>query len=287
MKIALGTVQFGLPYGAFNTTGQVHIDEVRQILELAANAGIQLLDTAHAYGSSESTIGEVCAADKFNLVTKIPALSASDPETALPFLFNESLQRLRTDRVYGLLLHRATDLLAASGPCVWKSMEALQKSNRVRRIGVSVYGPQEAQEVIERYPIQLIQLPLNIFDRRHIESGLLALCHDRGIEVHVRSAFLQGFALTQPDQLNGHLLRWQGLLSAFNQRCRDLQITPLQGALRFVLDQAAVQQVVVGVDSTHQLHQIIAAVQCTALPDGWHAGLSCTDLDLTDPSRWQ
>ena len=49
-KIALGTVQFGLDYGVNNKRGKIPADEVFRILDKAAEAGIDTLDTAHAYG---------------------------------------------------------------------------------------------------------------------------------------------------------------------------------------------------------------------------------------------
>ena len=59
MKLALGTVQFGLPYGITNQQGQVPSDEVARMLKLAAASGIDTLDTASTYGTSESVLGEI------------------------------------------------------------------------------------------------------------------------------------------------------------------------------------------------------------------------------------
>ncbi|MDZ7809365.1 MAG: aldo/keto reductase [Arhodomonas sp.] len=70
MKLALGTVQFGLDYGVANASGQVPVDEVRRILALARESGVDTLDTAAAYGESEAVLGAAGAGD-FRLVTKI------------------------------------------------------------------------------------------------------------------------------------------------------------------------------------------------------------------------
>ena len=56
-KIALGTVQLGLAYGANNTVGLPSEQEAADIVRLAAGAGVAMLDTAHGYGLSE----EQCA----------------------------------------------------------------------------------------------------------------------------------------------------------------------------------------------------------------------------------
>ena len=57
MKIALGTVQWGLEYGISNKKGIPSNDELDQILSLASVSGINLLDTASSYGNAEMRIG--------------------------------------------------------------------------------------------------------------------------------------------------------------------------------------------------------------------------------------
>ena len=69
MKIALGTVQFGINYGVNSTTGQVQPDEVRKILTYARTQNITLLDTASSYGDSEKVLGSV-GIKNFSIVTK-------------------------------------------------------------------------------------------------------------------------------------------------------------------------------------------------------------------------
>ena len=73
-QLCLGTVQFGLPYGITNQTGQVPEKEVRSILALAASSGISLLDTAQAYGNAESVLGHCWPKDAARrLISKLPA----------------------------------------------------------------------------------------------------------------------------------------------------------------------------------------------------------------------
>ena len=59
MKLALGTVQFGLNYGIANQQGQASRDEARSILEHARSNGMDMLDTAIAYGESEQRLGKI------------------------------------------------------------------------------------------------------------------------------------------------------------------------------------------------------------------------------------
>ena len=77
-RIGLGTVQMGLAYGVANTTGQPALAEVNAILTNASELGIDLLDTASAYGNSEEVIGKL-ADGQFKIVSKW----IENPETAL------------------------------------------------------------------------------------------------------------------------------------------------------------------------------------------------------------
>lgn len=287
MKLALGTAQFGMAYGTFNRTGQVPLLEIHKILDFAASKGVGVLDTAHSYGSSEEVLGQIDAGARFDVVTKIPALNGLHAAVRAPKLFSQSLDRLRLGRVYGLLLHRAADLFEEGADALWQSLEALKVHGQVQKIGFSASGPEEALQILQRFPVDLVQIPMNVFDARHRDSAVLALCQERGVEVHARSVFLQGFALAVPDELTGHLAKYRGLLSAFRTCCAKLGVSPLHGALQYALKQLEVTRVVVGTDSLAQCEDIVRA-SCgaqIAFPSEFES-VRCDDLDLIDPSRW-
>ena len=56
-RLALGTVQLGMPYGIANLTGQVSHQQAKAMLQLALTNGIDTLDTAMSYGDSEACLG--------------------------------------------------------------------------------------------------------------------------------------------------------------------------------------------------------------------------------------
>ena len=112
-QLCLGTVQFGLTYGVTNQAGQVPEEEVLRILDLAASSGIELLDTAQAYGTAESVLGRCWPEDKpRRLISKLTARTGRQSwETS----FVASLHRLQSPKLDGFLLHNASDLLAPDG----------------------------------------------------------------------------------------------------------------------------------------------------------------------------
>lgn len=195
-KLALGTAQFGLNYGIANKHGKVELSNAKKIIEQASKAKIDMLDTAVAYCDSEVTLGIIGVA-KFNVVSKLPALpeGCDDIESWVTEQVEGSLRRLCCSSLYGLLLHRSEDLLGHSGKKLINSLNRVKSHGSVQKVGVSIYDPNELGYVMKLMGIDLVQAPLNLIDRRLENSGWLSRLHQEGVEVHTRSAFLQGLLL--------------------------------------------------------------------------------------------
>jgi aryl-alcohol dehydrogenase-like predicted oxidoreductase len=281
MKLMLGTVQFGITYGAFNATGQVTVSQVSAMLDCAAQAGITLLDTARAYGASENVLARVAAPSRFDIVSKCPdLLTAEDPVSTLRAAFDASCDTLGVTQLYGYLLHNAADL---ERPGIWDTLQALRDQGRVRKIGVSGYAAEEVQRLCDTYPLTLVQLPANVLDPWYDQSTL-----PEAVELHVRSAFLQGFLLGDPDNLPSHLVPWRATLEQFRAEAAAQGLTPLQGALAPLLSCPRITRVAVGADSLGQLKEIVQAVQALDHhPDFKPGPFEGVTQDLTDPRRWR
>lgn len=285
MKIVLGTVQFGLPYGIANQTGQVSRSEAKTMLQLAAASGIDMLDTAIAYGESETCLGE-SGGQSFNIVTKLPAIpgDCTGVEDWVRRQVDLSLRRLGVSRVYGMLLHRSADLLGEHGSALWNTLTELRATGKVEKIGVSVYAPAELDELIPLYKIDLVQAPFNLVDRRLSASGWLDRLKNEGVEVHTRSAFLQGLLLMPESAMPPKFLKWREIFSRWGQWLADSGTPALQAALAFPLAHPHVDRVVVGADSLQHLQQIIGFSRMNgtlSLPD-----LASSDEMLINPARW-
>lgn len=284
-RLALGTVQFGLPYGVANKSGQVSHIEAVAILEHAWAAGIGTLDTAIAYGQSEQRLGEI-GVDNWRVVTKLPTLPAAC--TTVRDWVQESvrcsLNRLRINRLHGLLLHRSQQLLEPQGEELYAALLELKEQGWVEKIGVSIYDPEELDNLYPHFKLDIVQAPFNILDRRLKTSGWLTRLYRAGTEVHVRSVFLQGLLLMGAAQRPEKFDRWMPLWDDWNRWLEEQGVTPLQACLGFVLSQQEVGRVVVGIDNKRQLQEILEAaeLQGPQPPDL----LQSDDLDLINPSRW-
>lgn len=285
MKLALGTVQFGMRYGVANSVGQVSEAAAEAILKQASLLGVNMLDTAIAYGSSEEVLGKFAQTDQ-NIVTKLSAVPETERDLKNWIIgqFDGSLERLRVSRIYGLLLHRPDQLLGPYGAEIYDALAALKARGSVQKIGVSIYSPDELEPLLERYNFDLVQATLSILDRRILETGWAGRLKENGIELHTRSAFLQGLLLMTKDQRPVRFERWKSIWEEWDQWLSDTGLSPLQACLRFAVQQPLVDRVVIGVDSTAQLIEVVGAVDGTIKQTPKFEELK--DTRLINPATW-
>ena len=285
MKIALGTVQFGLQYGISNQAGRVQFEDVRHILQEAIAQGVDTLDTAIGYGDSESTLGQT-GVGGWKVVTKLPALPEDCADVAgwVEAQVVGSIKRLGVSQLHGVLLHRPAQLLSKDGEFLFNALQRLKAVGLTKKIGVSVYGPKELDVLMAEMQFDLVQAPLNLLDRRLVESGWASRLRNQGIELHVRSVFLQGLLLMEPDQRPQGFARWNSVWAEWARWLDETGLTSLQACLGYALGVHEVDKIVVGVDCVTHFQEIIAA-SCAKLPSlpNWPKPI---DTDLINPSSW-
>lgn len=293
-KLGLGTVQWGMPYGIFNCSGVATAKSVGMMLARARLEGVRLLDTAWAYGDAEHVLGEQrVLADGFSIVTKtrpLKGLDLSSAESAISVekAFHASLSLLRGRAVYGLLVHHPDDLLGPSGDALWALMQRLKSEGYVEKIGCSLYDPSHFFLLQDRYALELVQIPYNIYDQRYVTSGMASCAANSGVEVHLRSAFLQGILLSKPDRLPLHFARFREHQTALWAQYESLGLTPLQAALGFCLACPDINRVIVGCERLEQWEAILqAAITPVSREDLLSLGRFAIDNEsIINPSRW-
>lgn len=263
-KLGLGTVQWGMTYGVANRTGRPGADEVRRMLLLGREHGIRLLDTAYAYGDAQKVLGaQGAAAQGYQIVTKTKPLRVlqvgDDDVREIVTAFDESLTSLGVESVYGLLVHGAGTLDAPGAESLWSALETFKRQGRVARIGVSVYQPAQLQRILDRYPIDLVQLPFNVYDQRFKEQGLLRRLQGMRVEIHARSVFLQGLLLLSPEDLPPPFESLRPHHAHLHQRLRERGLTPIEGCLSYCLQQPEIGRIVVGCETADQLKDVLDA----------------------------
>lgn len=286
MKLALGGAQFGLAYGVSNQSGQVSREAAREIVVLAGQAGVDTIDTAIAYGDSETCLGEV-GINNFKVVTKLPPMPDDIIDVAawVRDQIKGSLGRLGVTQVHGLLLHRADQLLGKHGQALAAALQHARQDGMVAKVGVSIYDPEQLAEIMPVCPPDIVQAPLNLLDRRLETSGWLQRLHDAGVEVHTRSAFLQGLLLMDRAAMPPRFARWCSLWDTWHAWLDAHALSATRACLQYPLSLPQVDRVVVGVASTAEFAMLLddaaAVSSAVELPD-----FASTDPDLINPSNW-
>lgn len=285
-RLALGTAQFGSNYGVANKGGKVLYRQTQDILELAMKSGIDTIDTAASYGDSEKVLGSL-GTTKFRVVTKLgPLLPASSSiEDTVQTKVKGALERLDLTSIYGLLIHNTEDLFGPNGKALVASLMRLKDIGLIGKVGVSVYEPQELRRVMKVALPDLVQLPLNLVDRRFARDGLLGELYDKGIEIHSRSAFLQGLLLMPLDDLPEKFHRWYPLFKRWDTVKQQSRFTQAALCLSYPLSFSEIARVVVGVDNLRQLTELLDA-ECQDAANVDLSFLESSDLTLINPSKW-
>jgi len=291
-QLCLGTAQFGLAYGITNAVGQLPEDSVASLLLHAQEAGIPWLDTAQAYGNAESVLGrQLPAAHRFRLISKLSAqpqseFSARDAD-AWEEAFKASCHRLGVCDLDALLLHAPADLAKPGGEHLEAWLLGLRERGVVQRIGVSIYAAEDLDGVNPAL-LDLVQLPLSLYDQRLLQDGTLEWLRARGTAIHARSLYLQGLLLTPaskwPRWVSPEVRAHQQALEALADQgsCRLIDL-----ALGFAREQQHLEAVVLGVCSVQELKALRQAWTAISPWQGseWRSW-ALQDPGILDPRRW-
>lgn len=286
-KLALGTVQWGVPYGLYNQEGMTSTKTVKAILDEALAGGIHLLDTASLYGESEAVLGRNVL-DEFRIVTKTPKFQVEHIERqevdGLVNTFRASLKKLNCASIYGLLIHDAEDILKPGGLMLIQALVALKMQGLVDKIGVSVYDGKQVTRILKIFTPDIVQLPISILDQRVLRDGTLDSLYQLGVEVHARSVFLQGLLLMPADEIPIYFNPIRSLLNQFHMAANDQNLTAIQASLTFVRDLTQISKVLVGVQNLQQFQDCARDFKIDASFEA--KNLNCDEIKFVNPSMW-
>lgn len=270
--MTLGTVQLGMNYGIANESGKPSLEKSFSILEEAVRGGINSIDTARAYGNSEEVIGAFLkkrGAEGLSITTKIPRYKGEGTvEQHVLESVEGSLERLGISRLSSVMLHAAGDLFE-HGARIVSALEELVKRGYVEKVGVSVYTAEEIDELLKYDSLEVTQIPMSIFDQRLIACGALDRLAKRGVEVYVRSVFLQGLFFLEPDRVTDPILLEHAVPGI--RRLRELGeregMTVAQLAVGFLRDLEGVTSLVLGADEPEHVRQNLSYFKTPALSE--------------------
>jgi len=297
-EISLGTAEIGLDYGFKGTAdyGKPDAKASIRLLHSALDHGINLIDTARAYGNSEEVIGQA-----FEGMTSPPYiaskvfLSKDAAQKTFSALHEEiftsieaSLRALRLETLDLILIHntalehlRRTEILACLGEA--------QQQGKVRFLGASCYGEEAPLAVLKESSFRALQVPFNVLDQtmnHQVFPGAAA----QQVGIFVRSAYLRGVLTSQvhsiPERLAPLRSRALQVLAVLDHEVSSLA----EAALRFCLSLSTVSSVVIGVKSVAELEGNLADASRGVLPEELMPplqALSFGDDPIVDTRNWQ
>ncbi len=291
-KIVLGSANFSSPYGICPRPKNSQVsDFCRTIIKKSYEFGIFSLDTAASYGDAESVIGKVLLEDQtrsfkenFCIISKAPRGSTS---RTLKSSVQNSLRHLQVSKLYGYLLHHFDDF--KKEPNLIDAMADLIGAGCIEKFGFSLYYPEELEFLLDKeVPFSMIQLPCSILDQRFI--SYISELESRGVEVHCRSAFLQGALFMDPNFLPHYLHGLRDTLTKIRQFSVEKDVSLHALALQYLMNLSPSIRIVVGVNSWEELSAnavIVDNPQRDIFSEVVLSDFAIRDERLIVPSSWK
>ncbi|HVC24421.1 MAG TPA: aldo/keto reductase [Acidimicrobiales bacterium] len=297
-SLALGTMSFG-GRGGFAQVGTSEVDEARRIVDMALDAGVNVVDTADIYslGRSEEIVGEVLAGrrDRVVLATKARfALDGGPNEGGLSRGYlvracEASLRRLNTDYIDLYQVHErdgrtpveetldALDTLVHQGKVryvgcsnhsAWHVMKALGTSER---LGLARYVSQQIYYSLLDREAEYELVPLSVDEGLGIlvwsplAGGLLSGKYRRGEAAPAGARHANASQWKEPPVYDEG--RMYDIIEALTEVAGAHGRSPAQAALAYLLAKPAVSSVVVGARTEAQLADNLGAIDLALAPD--------------------
>lgn len=287
-KLILGTVQLGLDYGINNPLGKPPLDTALEILHMAYDQGIRVLDTAEAYGSSQNIIGifhKKNPTKKFNVISKLDTKKCVD-KVSLTEIINKNIKTLGVKVLEGYMFHNYNSL--KQNHYLLQEALKVKKKGRIKKVGVSVYTNIEIEDIIQNYSeVDFVQAPFNLLDNQQKRKKAFKKLKEENIEVHTRSVFLQGLFFKPPELLKEKLRTLRPYLEELENIKEQYTLSTEKLALQYALQKDYIDRVLIGVETPEQLLQnVVNCKKDMQIPHEVIDNLNVVETELLNPTNW-
>ena len=299
--LGLGTVELGMDYGLRvpNAYEQPTETDAIRIVHAALAHGINLIDTARAYGESEAIVGRALRGrrEQVVLATKVKtqgpdriALSSDHLKQHMLDSLDTSLRLLQTDCIDLWQVHTIDDPFLSHADIAAEVFYAAKKSGKVRAIGGSTYGAAMPLKALSTDLFDVLQVGYSVFDQRQADETF-PLAAQKNVGIVARSLLLQGVLTERGDYLPEPLAVLRERSRQFRQLAAEVQpsASAAQLALAFGLAHPQIGTALIGVRTESELKENLRAAH-TTLPEALLAelcALRIDDANLLDPRWWE
>ena len=283
-KLGLAAAQFGLDGMGASPRARSPQIETRDILNIAARARLSVLDVSGVYGGAETILGDLMPRPVPFRVT----LSAVRADRGPDFVENEaraSLRRLGVERADAIIVSSPSELFGPHGAALWERLARMKDQGLFAKIGVAAHASDDPVGVARRFKPDILQAPASLLDQRLLADGSLSRIAGMGIEVQLRSIFLNGLLFLPPDRVPAQLKGASGRLSRVRRMIAEGRSDPLQAALGFALSRPEASAVLVGATTAAELSAVVAAASSPPPDLDWD-DMAIDDPVALDPRRW-
>jgi len=259
-KICLGSANFGKNYGYKNS--KVKKKEFSKIFKYAKFKKINYIDTAFNYSNSQKIIGKNSI--NLKIITKIPKIPyfITNPELWIKKIISKSLKDLNTKKLYAVLFHYPPHQIDKKRFIkIINYLEDLKKKKIINKIGISAYNINEIRRSFTIYKFQIIQFQANILDQNILKNPYIKFLKKKGVEIHIRSIFLQGMLLSDISDIPRKFRYLKKPLIYFDNWVKKQKISKLSACLQYIFPFSMIDKIVLGTNNYLQFKQTVEAIE--------------------------
>lgn len=277
-RIIIGSANFTQEYGADSI--KVKSNEIKKILNLAKKNNIYKIDTAEDYLKNKNLFKNINKKLEITskMITNYKWISAEYCQKKIESHF----KNLNTKKIGTLLIHDPKILFTHNGFKVFKNLENLKDKKYFSKIGLSIYDTDQLSYLTTEFNIDIIQCPYNILNKKILSSGWFDRLKNLGLDIHVRSLFLQGLLVNKSIYKKKYFKKWKKIFSRWFSALEDNNISPIDYCLSDIMNKEF-DGIVVGINSLDNFREILNFRKINI--DKIH-NLKINDLKLIDPRKW-
>ena len=277
-KLIIGTANFFKNYGINGSF--VNQKEKSKIYRYLEKNKFFTFDISKSYGYFEDDVYF------FNLKKKIYFKLKLKDLNNIGKNLNDILLKLNISKFECLMMHDENELLTKKGLSKFNELLLINKKKFIfKNIGVSIYSLNTVNAILDNnIKVDIVQLPMNVFDQKFSNIKILEKLKKRKIKVHVRSIFLQGLLLKDSNSIRNKILKkkminFENFVKKNNSRKIDLCID-------YIKSVKYVDKIVIGFDNLKQLKTITENFKIKKKNISY-SKFCQIQTNLTDPRKWK
>ena len=285
-RLILGSANFGAPYGLKNRgINEVSKSDLELLSENFKKFNIKDIDTAADYEGSHEILGSYFSKNEeiayFTKFGQKSYSSVSNFEKAM----KKSLKLLKRDKLQGVALREFSEADSEIQVKIVKYLQNLKEKGVLSTFGITVYDSQELRKLGKKLAyFDYIQVPENIADRRLINNPLMMDIVSEGIDIQVRSIFLQGLLIKPINEIPSRFREANKVFESLNELACSRRETMLQLAVNYASSIKWSTGIVLGISSVKDLIEIVDAMENSRSVEIYD--LPTSPAWILDPRQW-